>query len=146
MILSYANKYIRFEGVTRVLAQEVAPYNIRTLTVILGAFNTDMPKASVGGEKPLPQGYEGSASELMLQFLSGTAKVSGLAFTMGDKDKAMKAVYEVVVGEGVGAGREAEPLLPLGFDMVARFKDAQESFGHAVEVFGDVATNVNLDI
>lgn len=104
-----------------------------------------MPKASVGGEKPLPQGYEGSPSELMLQFLSGTAKVSGLAFKMGDKEKAMKAVYEMVVGEGIGAGREAEQLLPLGFDMIARFKEVQESYGHALDVFEDIAGNVNLD-
>ncbi|XXG95110.1 hypothetical protein Hte_001370 [Hypoxylon texense] len=141
----YGGAKAALDSITRVLAQEVAPYNIRTLTVILGAFNTNMPKASVGGEKPLPQGYEGSASEMMLQFLSGTAKVSGLAFTMGDKDKAMKAVYEVVVGEGIGAGREAERVLPLGFDMVDRFKEAQGAFEHAVEVFGDVAKNVNLD-
>ncbi|KAI1775753.1 putative short-chain oxidoreductase [Hypoxylon cercidicola] len=143
----YGGAKAGLDSVTRALASEVAPYNIRTLTVILGAFNTNMPKASVGGEKPLPPGYEGSPSEMMHQFLSGTANMSmsGLKFTMGDKDKAMKAVYEVVVGEGVGAGREAEQLLPLGFDMIARFKDVQESFGKALDAFGDVAANVNLD-
>ncbi|KAI6087760.1 putative short-chain oxidoreductase [Hypoxylon rubiginosum] len=141
----YGGAKAALDSITRALSQEIAPYNIRTLTVILGAFNTNMPKASVGGEKPLPQGYEGSPSELMLQFLSGTAKVSGLAFKMGDKEKAMKAVYEMVVGEGIGAGREAEQLLPLGFDMIARFKEVQESYGHALDVFEDIAGNVNLD-
>jgi hypothetical protein len=60
----------------------------------------------------------------------------------GDKDKAVRAVYEVVVGEGVGAGREGERLLPLGRDLAARIKTVQEYYAHAVEVFGDVCNNV----
>ena len=40
----------------------------------------------------------------------------------------MKAVYEVVVGEGAGVGREAERFLPLGTDMTAwvqRFRNTR---------------------
>ncbi|KAI1765391.1 hypothetical protein GGR53DRAFT_529603 [Hypoxylon sp. FL1150] len=96
-------------------------------------------------KKPLPQGYEGSPSELMLQFLSRTAKVSGLILKLGDKEKAVKAVYEMVVGEGIRAGREAGRLLPLGFDLIARFKEVQEYYGHYLDVFEDGAGNVNLD-
>lgn len=70
---------------------------------------------------------------------------SGKLQPNGDKDKAMKALYEVVVGEGAGKGREAERLLPLGQDMTLRLKGQLEYFGHALEVFGDVTDNVAVD-
>jgi hypothetical protein len=58
----------------------------------------------------------------------------------------MKAVYEVVVGEGAGAGREAERFLPLGTNMTARVVElVQEYLAHGLEVFGDVTNNVNID-
>lgn len=42
-----------------------------------------------------------------------------------DVDKAMKAIYEVVEGEGAGARREAERFLPLGTDTTAQVKTVQ---------------------
>ena len=63
----------------------------------------------------------------------------------GDKDKAMKAVYEVVVAEGVGAGHEAERFLPLGTDMTVRVKTVMEYLGHGLEVFGEVTDGVKID-
>jgi hypothetical protein len=77
----------------------------------------------------------------MIQFIS-----SGKIVPHGDKDKAMKAVDEVVVGEGAGAGREAERFLPLGTNMTARVVEVvQEYLAHGLEVFGDVTNNVNID-
>lgn len=92
------------------------------------------------GRNPLPDDYKGSVSEQMIQFIS-----SGKIVPNGDKDKAMKAVYEVVVGEGAGAGCEAERFLPLGTDMTVRVKMVQECLAHGLEVFVDVANNVNID-
>ncbi|KAI2619161.1 putative short-chain oxidoreductase [Hypoxylon sp. NC1633] len=140
----YSGAKAGLDGITRVLAKEVAPYNIRTLTVILGAFNTNMPNAVVAGENPLPEDYKGSASDLMLQFITG-GKLPGTPMSMGDKDKAMNAVYDVVVGEGVGFGHEAERVLPLGLDMIARAKGVQQSLEGALEAFKDVTGNVSLD-
>ena len=57
----------------------------------------------------------------------------------------MKAVYEVVVGEGVGTGNEAEKLLLLGTDMIDRAKTARDYLDHALEVFGEVARKVAID-
>lgn len=79
----------------------------------------------------------------MLQILSG-ADLPGIKFSLGDKDKGMKAVYEVVVGEGIGAGRESEPLLLLGSDMTARAKAVQQYLGHALEAFKDVTNYVDV--
>ncbi|KAL7629759.1 hypothetical protein AAE478_001282 [Parahypoxylon ruwenzoriense] len=141
---AYAGAKAGLDGVTRVLAKEVAPFNIRALTVVLGVFNTNMMNATVVGEKPLPEDYKGSVSDRMIQFLSGGA-IPGTPFAAADKDKAMKAVYEVVVGEGVGAGREAERLLLLGPDMILRAKGVHEYLGHALEVFKDTTSNVGVD-
>lgn len=129
-----------FTGLTKVLAKEVASFNIRALTVVLGTFNTNMGNAAVLGKNPLPDDYKGSVAEQMIQFIS-----SGKIVPNGDKDKAMKAVYEVVVGEGAGAGHEAERFLPLGTDMTARVKMVQDYLAHGLEVFGDVTNNVNID-
>jgi hypothetical protein len=57
----------------------------------------------------------------------------------------MKAVYEVVMGEGARARREAERFLPLGTDMTVRVKIVQEYLAHGLEVFADVTNNVNID-
>ena len=121
------------------LAKEVAPFNIRTLTVVLGTFNTDLG-AKAKYTSSLPEQYKGSVSEMLMGALSANKFVPN-----GDKDKAMKAVYEVVVGEGAGKGRETEKLLLLGSDMVARVEGTQKNLAHALEVFGDVARSVDAD-
>ena len=79
-------------------------------------------------------------AETMINYIK-----SGKVPINGDKDKAMKAVYELVAGEGFGEGKEAERLLLLGSDMTARAKRVQEYLGHAMEVFGDVTNGVGVD-
>ena len=88
----------------------------------------------------MPGDYKGSVAEQMMLVLS-----NGKFTPDGDKDKAMRAVYEVVVGEGVGKGRESERFLPLGRDITPRLKLVQEQMAHSMEVFGDVCDNVYLE-
>ncbi|OTB07088.1 hypothetical protein M426DRAFT_54425 [Hypoxylon sp. CI-4A] len=137
---AYAGAKAALDGMSKVLAKEVAPFNIRTLTVTLGTFNTSFGDATVLGKTPLPDDYKGSVAEQMMQILS-----SGEFQPNGDKDKAMKAVYKVVVGEGVGKDREAERLLPLGQDMTVRVNGVRDYLTHALEVFGEVCDGVNID-
>jgi hypothetical protein len=122
------------------LAKEVAPWNIRTLTVVLGTFNTNMPNNVILGKTPLPDDYIGTFTEQVQQLLVG-----GKIKPNGDKDKAMKAVFEAVVGEGSGQGNEGEKLLPLGSDMTQRLKAVQDYLGHALEVYGSVTNGVDVD-
>ncbi|KAI1211615.1 putative short-chain oxidoreductase [Annulohypoxylon truncatum] len=136
----YAGAKAALDGMSKVLAKEVAPFGIRTLTVTLGTFNTRFSDVTIVGKNPMPDAYKGSVAEQMIDILS-----SGKLKPNGDKDKAMKALYEVIVGEGVGKGREAERLLPLGQDMTVRVKTVQDYLGHALEVFGDICNNVNLE-
>jgi NAD(P)-dependent dehydrogenase (short-subunit alcohol dehydrogenase family) len=127
-------------ALTKILAKEVAPFNIRTLTVVLGTFNTNMPDSVVLGKTPVPEDYKGTFTQQVQGLL-----VSGKIKPNGDKDKAMQAVYEVVVGEGVGEGHKTEKLLPLGSDMTPRLKGVQDYLGHALEVFGSVTNSVDVD-
>ncbi|KAL8953397.1 MAG: hypothetical protein Q9222_000774 [Ikaeria aurantiellina] len=135
----YAGAKAGLDAVTKVLAKEVAPFNIRALTVVLGLFSTNFGNAGLFSKHSLPNDYKGSVADQMIQAIS-----SGKMTPSGDPDKAMEAVYEVVVGEGAGTGHEAERLLPLGSDMVARVNGLSESLVHSLEVFGNVTDNVSL--
>ncbi|KAI0842556.1 putative short-chain oxidoreductase [Hypoxylon sp. FL0890] len=137
---AYAGAKAGFDGMSKVLAKEVAPFGIRTLTVTPGTFNTNMPSTPVIGKVPLPDDYKGSVAEQTMQMLC-----SGKFPVNGNKDKAMKAVYEVAVGEGVGKGHEAERLLPLGRDMTVRLNTVRDYLGHALEGFGEVCNSVSLE-
>ncbi|KAF7177067.1 hypothetical protein CNMCM7691_004715 [Aspergillus felis] len=136
----YAGAKAGLDALTKILAKEVAPFNIRTLTVVLGTFNTNMLNSVVLGKTPLPDDYKGTITEQTQGLL-----VSGKIKLNGDKDKAMQALYQVVVGEGVGEGHETEKLLPLGSDMTPRLKGVQDYLGHALDVFGSVTNSADVD-
>lgn len=137
---AYAPAKAALDGMSKVLAKEVAPFNVRVLTVSLGTFNTNMGNATILGKNSMPEDYKGSVADQTMEFMS-----SGKFQGDGDKDKAMKAVYEVIMGVGVGAGREGERFLPLGRDLAARVKLLQDQFAHSLEVFGEVCNNVFRD-
>ncbi|KAL4788452.1 putative short-chain oxidoreductase [Aspergillus varians] len=136
----YAGAKAGLDALTKILAKEVAPFNIRTLTVILGTFNTNMPNSVVLGKTPLPEDYKGTFTEQVQGLL-----LSGEIKPNGDKDKAMRTLYQVVTGEGVGEGHKTEKLLALGSDMTPRLKGVQDYLGHALDIFGPVTNNVDVD-
>ena len=125
---------------SKVLAKEVAEFNVRVLIVSIGGFNTNFANAVTVGQNPMPDDYKGSVVDKTLNIMG-----SGRFEPDGDKEKAVKAIYEVVVGEGVGAGREGERFLPLGRDLAARVKQVQDWHTHSMEVFGDICNNVYRD-
>lgn len=122
------------------LAKEVAAFNIRTHTILLGSFRTEMGNRAQVGKEPLAEDYRGSLVDQTMQFMG-----SGQFVGDGDPEKAAKAICEVVVGEGIGAGKEAELLVPLGREMEARVKLTRDRLDHCWEVFGDTAMNVYAD-
>ena len=123
-------------------AKEVAPFNIRVLTLWLGTFNTNIAKliATLLGKIPLPEDYKGSIVAKTMEIIP-----SGKFEPDGDKGKALKAVYEVVMGMEVGAGHEGERFLPLGRDLAATVKLLQHQCAHSLDVFGEVCNNVYMD-
>ncbi|KAI1635086.1 hypothetical protein F4809DRAFT_468083 [Biscogniauxia mediterranea] len=99
-----------------------------------------MPNVAAFGKNPRPDDYKGSMAERMIQYISkGNFPVDG------DKDKAMKAVYELVTGEGFSASHETGELLPLGKDMTARVEAQANYLLHSLEVFGGITNNVSID-
>ncbi|KAI1173814.1 NAD(P)-binding protein [Nemania sp. FL0916] len=137
---AYAGAKGGLDALTKVLAKEVASFNIRVLTVLLGGFNTNMPNAYIFGKAPVPEEYKGTVAAQIIDYIG-----AGKIIPNGDKDKAMKAVYELIVGEGFGAGKEHEQFLPLGADMTARMTLVQDYLAHAKEVFGEVTNGVGVD-
>ena len=127
-------------GMSKVLAKEVAEFNIRVLTVSLGSFNTNMSNAAIIGKNPLPDDYKGTIADKTMHVMD-----SGDFEPDGDREKAVRVIYDVVVGEGVGKGREAERFLPLGRDLAERVRQVQEGYKHSMEVFGDVCNSVYRD-
>ncbi|KAI0517960.1 hypothetical protein F5B22DRAFT_86029 [Xylaria bambusicola] len=135
---AYAGAKAGLDGIARVLAKEVEPFNIRVITVLLGSFNTNMPNAYMHGKSPVPEAYKGTEAGRFLDILD-----SGNIVPRGDKDKAMKALYQLVVGEGFGAGKEKETFLPLGIEMLARITKTQEYLAHSKEIFGEITASVS---
>ncbi|KAL4753425.1 hypothetical protein BDW72DRAFT_191110 [Aspergillus terricola var. indicus] len=136
----YGGAKAGLDASTRILAKEAAPFNIRTLTVVLGTFNTNMLNSVVLGKTPLPDDYRGTITEQVQGLL-----LSGKIRPNGDKDKAMQTLCQVIAGEGFGEGYKTEKLFPLGSDMIPRFKGFQDYLGHALEVFGAVTSSVDVD-
>lgn len=123
---------------SKILAKEVAEFNIRVLTVSLGSFNTNMTNASKVARNPMPDDYKGSSADIVTKAITG-----GHFEPDGDREKAMKAVYDVVIGQGVGAGHESERFLPLGRDVAARVQQVQTQYAHSMDVFGGVCNSVS---
>lgn len=91
-------------------------------------------------EKPLDPDYHGTTLSTYYEiFKSGTLQVKG------DHKKAVKAIYEVAVGEGLGVGKEREVQMVLGKDCAVRVGEIQAGLEHMMEVFGDVCNNVDID-
>ncbi|KAI1359546.1 NAD(P)-binding protein [Xylaria arbuscula] len=137
---AYAGAKGGLDALSKVLAKEVASFNIRVITVLLGTFNTNMLNVYTPGKIPLPAEYKDTVVGQFMDFIG-----SGKLAPNGDKDKAMKAVYQLIVGDGFGVGKEQEKFLPLGADMTARMTLVQNQLTHAKEVFGEVTNGVGLD-
>ncbi|KAK9367584.1 hypothetical protein V1509DRAFT_626396 [Lipomyces kononenkoae] len=136
----YAPAKAALDGMSKVLAKEVAEFNVRVLIASLGGFNTNIGNVVALSRNPMPEDYKGSVADKTIDYMA-----SGKFDPDGDKEKAVKAIYEVVMGEGVGTGNEGERFLPLGRDMAARVKLVQDQHTHTMEVFGDVCNNVYRD-
>ncbi|KAM5354853.1 hypothetical protein ACJ41O_001499 [Fusarium nematophilum] len=124
----------------QILAREVAPFNIRTLTVQLGGFDTNFTNALSLSSVPFPQDYVGGKTDEVAHSLLGSNFKPD-----GDHRKAAKVIYEVAVGKGFGEGKEDERVLPLGRDMCMLMDRVTKELQHQVDIFGDVGRNVYID-
>lgn len=126
--------------VTKTLAKEVAEFNVRLLLVWLGGFDTSMIQAVNKTRTPLDPDYKDTVVGKTMEVLAG-----GNFPVTGDHKKAVKAIYEVVVGEGVGEGKEKEVQMILGSDAAGRLGEVQKGYEHMMDTFGEICHNVALD-
>jgi hypothetical protein len=122
------------------MAREVKDFNVRILTVNPATFDTPMGHVLQMQESPLEKDYEGHEVGIFMHHMKG-----GDVQLDGDTKKAIKAIYEVVVGEGVGKGNENQPVLPLGGDMIRFMKNTISQWTETLEVFGELCKSVDRE-
>ncbi|KAF9869956.1 retinol dehydrogenase 8 [Colletotrichum karsti] len=139
----YAAAKAAMDGVSKVLAKEMAPFGVRVLTVALGSFDTNMGPTVRFSGAAMPADYEGSNLEKVYQVMAASA-TDGFPAD-GDHLKAARVIHEVICGTGTGEGKEAERLLPLGRDMAKRVDDVVSGYQQTMEVFRDVCNSVYIE-
>lgn len=127
-------------AVSKTLAQEVAEFGVRVLLVYMGAFNTPMAQSVPPVAQPLDADYADTAVERTVRVFA-----EGSLQPMGDHQKAVKAIYDVAMGQGVGRGLEKETQMVLGRDCAVRVGEVRDDLDHMMTVFDDVCNNVDLD-
>ncbi|KAF9235491.1 hypothetical protein BU15DRAFT_51383, partial [Melanogaster broomeanus] len=135
----YASSKAAVHAMAETMALELEPLGIRVLIVEPGAFRTEGIYSNPFDESNPISDYDEERGKSVVRFSAISGKQPG------DPDKAMKAVVEVVCGEGRAKGREWPLYLVLG-------KDAQEDIGNKcarmirhLGEWGDVIRNVDLD-
>ncbi|KAF5518594.1 Retinol dehydrogenase 8 [Colletotrichum aenigma] len=139
----YAAAKAAMDGVSKVLAKEMAPFGVRVLSVALGSFDTNMGPSVKLASTPTPADYEGSAMEKVYRIMAASS-TDGFPAD-GDHLKASQVIYEVITGTGTGRGKEGERMLPLGRDVSKRVDEVIAGYQRTMEVFGDVCDNVYLE-
>ncbi|CAK7200835.1 hypothetical protein SEUCBS139899_003534 [Sporothrix eucalyptigena] len=141
------------DALIKTLAREVAPFNVRAFYVSLGSFQTNMPSAvQIGkpnatvnindGTEEGVDDYKGGIADQIMSFMQSGGQA---ASAEGDPAKVARAIFELASATGIGRGREAEVLLPLGRDAGVRVHEVRDKLDHAMEVFGDVCNHVGVD-
>lgn len=122
------------------MSREIAPFNIRTLTIQLGGFDTNFTNALKLASTPFPDDYVGSTTEKTAH------SVLGKNYTPdGDHRKAARVIFEMAVGQGLGKDKEGEKVIPLGRDMCLLMDRVSAEINHQIETFREIGSNVYMD-
>ncbi|EPQ51261.1 NAD P-binding protein [Gloeophyllum trabeum ATCC 11539] len=121
------------------LSVELASFNIRVLIVEPGAFRTEGIFAQPFFlENQIPDYDElRASSQAFYNSINGTQK--------GDPTKAMRAVVDVVRGEGRATGKAWPLYLPLGIAAEKTIREKCERMTGVLEEWKDVIRDVNFD-
>ncbi|KAF5319883.1 hypothetical protein D9758_016058 [Tetrapyrgos nigripes] len=124
----YGASKAALECITEVWSKELAPFNIRATSIILGAFRT----AVAGSGTMKPEAGEIAGYDEAHEFLKVFQERSGKE--LGDPDKAAKKVLDLVTPSSELSARPLPPRLVMGEDAVefstkilkSRLKDVEE--------------------
>ena len=141
----YAASKFALEGVSESLSSELAPFNIRTIIVDLGAFGTNFASTVVTPESQvdnngISKAYENTPAE---EVLKATRALSG--GSPGDADKAALRIVEFVTGTGMGEGEKTRGFLRLilGTDCLKAAKMKLKTFGENINAMEEVAPSTD---
>ncbi|TVY38278.1 Hydroxysteroid dehydrogenase-like protein [Lachnellula subtilissima] len=134
---------IRARGLLRSpVPRSQAPRDPRLL-VEPGWFGTNFSRALARPEAALPGEYEGT---VVKQVLDATVALGGVgARAPNDVEKGCRAVFDVVMGRGLGEGVEETIRLPLGKDCVARIRVKIEEHRHMLDVTEKLWSSTDVD-
>lgn len=136
----YSASKAAMDGLMRVLAREMAPFNVRTLNVFLGSFDTNFTADIAVTSTPFPEDYNDHLTRKVFKILAADDYTAD-----GDHRKAAKVLYEMILGDGVGADKEKETQLLLGRDMWRSMEQVDQRTRHMMDTFKDVCNSVHLD-
>jgi hypothetical protein len=97
------------------LSVELKTFDIRILIVEPGAFRTNFLGQGAMQALPFSDAYKGTPVE---QTAENFEKMN--TNQIGDPEKGVKVMYEFILGEGVGKGKEHHLRLPIGSDCYTR--------------------------
>lgn len=137
----YAASKFALEGLSEALSKEMAEFGISVLVVEPGQFRTNFLNAYVLNESGLSEPYRGSAVEEALgkfQLMAGKQ--------IGDPEKAVDIMFEVVTGEGAAGSLKGKILrLPLGIDALERIRGKVDHVGKDLDATWAIATATAYD-
>jgi hypothetical protein len=119
---------------SQALAQEVAPFGIRVLIPELGSFRTNFLGATAMQVSEASKPYIGGAVDesLKLEFEKNGKQP-------GDPEKAVRVLFDVVLGRGPGEGNMSRLRLPLGQDSLERGLEQANMMIEDFNAFRDAA-------
>jgi len=130
----YSASKFALEGASEAIAEELKPFGIRVLSVVLGAFRTPFQSAVEKPDGVMSQPYRGTTADLAARRIT-----AGHGRQDGDPVKAAKAVVDVVTGKGKGGELQGIFRLLLGKDAVVRAEMKIRSLTEDTEKTREVA-------
>ncbi|TGO62256.1 hypothetical protein BCON_0021g00690 [Botryotinia convoluta] len=128
------------EGIVECLQKETSQFGIRTVIIEPGYYRTKVySEANVKWEPLSIQEYEPTQTALkgMVKAVDGNQP--------GDPKKAAERIVDIVRREGLAAGKETPPRLPLGPDCFQQLKDKFLSTLKILEDWEELIVSTNLD-
>lgn len=131
----YCSTKFAIEGITEALAQEIAPFGIRTIIIEPGYFRTNFlanPAAGVNVAKPMKE-YDGTvAHDVVAMYAEYNLKQPG------NPVLGAARIWEFVSVEGMAKGKEQILRLPLGSDAGAEMKALAEEYVETAREYEDI--------
>lgn len=136
----YASSKFCLEALSESLYKEVKEFDVNVLLVEPGGFRTNFLKGMMEGEKGVPEEYQGTVVAAVVdKFKTSHGKQAG------DPQKAVDAMFEVVVGEGRGKDLKGVFRLALGKDCVERVEKKLDWVRKDLEATREIACSTDIE-